>query len=253
MIVTERFTNRVEDYVKFRPSYPPEIIELMRREMNLSENSAVAEVGSGTGILTKMLLATGARVFGVEPNAAMRAAGENFLRNFGFDKFTSLDGAAENTSLMPQSIDLIVAAQAFHWFDRERTRREFERVLRPSGFVALVWNVREVDADDFSVDYENLLRQFGTDYAQVAERHSSQHYLLEFFGGEFAEKSFDYSQTFDLEGLTGRLNSSSYAPTPDAENYPAMMSALEQLFTRHARENKVKFNYQTKVYYGKLK
>ncbi len=116
----ERFSNRVENYVKYRPGYPREVLDLFRDEMNLTENSVIADIGSGTGISAKLFLENGNEVFGVEPNAAMRGAAEEFLREF--PKFKSVDGTAENTNLPDNSVDLVVAAQAFHWFDKDKTR-----------------------------------------------------------------------------------------------------------------------------------
>ena len=153
---TERFSDRVADYVRYRPSYPPDLLDCLRRNCGLTPHWIIADVGSGTGLLTKIFLENGNRVFAVEPNAAMRAAGEEFLR--GFEQLASREGRAEATGLEAHSVDLVAAGQAFHWFDRRRARAEFERILKPSGWVALVWNER-LTSTPFLADYEQLLHR----------------------------------------------------------------------------------------------
>ena len=164
---TERFTDRVENYSKYRPTYPAGVINLLKSECGLSPESDVADIGSGTGILAKLLLRNCKRVFGVEPNAAMRDAGKALLKNY--PTFITVAGSAENTTLPDASIDLITAGQAFHWFDEMKARVEFKRILKSGGFVALVWNDRRLDSTPFLAAYEQLLREFGTDYAQVQD------------------------------------------------------------------------------------
>lgn len=248
---TQRFSNRVDNYVRYRPDYPPQVIELMRGEMSLNDKSVVADIGSGTGIFAKSLLEAGAAVYGIEPNDAMREAGEFFLREF--PKFRSVNGTAEDTHLPDASVNFITAAQAFHWFEAEQTKNEFCRVLRQNGWVVLVWNERRLDADAFSSDYERLLQDFGTDIKRVAQKYITDTALPEFFDGNFQEKSFENSQSFDFEGLKGRLLSSSYIPTEGGENYAAMIAQLERIFERHKIGGRVQIFYDTKVYYRKLK
>src|SRR5688500_2394147 len=157
---TERFTSRVEYYAKYRPGYPTEVIELLRSECGLTPASIVADVGSGTGIFSEMLLKNGNTVIGVEPNAAMRGAAENLLR--GYLKFQSVNGSAEATTLANASVNLITAGQAFHWFDAAAARDEFVRIIQPRGFVVLIWNDRSLDSTAFLRGYETLLREYGT-------------------------------------------------------------------------------------------
>src|SRR5690606_11903763 len=152
---TRRFFDRVKDYVKYRPDYPSAAIDYIKEIAELSAGSPVADIGSGTGIFAKRLLETGASVFGVEPNAAMRSAAEEFLRSE--PNFTSIDGTAESTTLRDSSVDLVTAAQAFHWFDPKPTRAEFARILKPSGRIVLIWNERLTDATPFLVEFERFL------------------------------------------------------------------------------------------------
>jgi SAM-dependent methyltransferase len=245
-----RFDDRVENYVAYRPKYPAGVIEFLRGELGLTPDAMVADVGSGTGILSELLLGAGCQVVGVEPNDAMRAAAESRLKSCA--EFRSVKGTAEATTLEDASADFITAAQAFHWFDAERARAEFRRILKPGGRVVLVWNMRRTDATPFLRDYENLLREFGTDYAQVNCEQISEGRIAEFFAGEFRSKAFDNFQSFDFAGLRGRLLSSSYVPLEGHAKFEPMLEALRRLFDTHQRDGRVRVEYDTKVYYGKL-
>lgn len=246
----ERFSNRVADYVKYRPSYPTEVLDLFRAGMNLQPSSVIADIGSGTGISAKLFLENGNRVFGVEPNQAMRAAAEEFLREF--PNFKSINGTSENTTLKNDSVDFVVAAQAFHWFDRDRTRAEFKRILKNKGIVALLWNERHLDSNDFQREYENFLHQFATDYNEVRHENVTREVIGNFFQIEFKQATFQNSQTFDFEGLQGRLLSSSYTPTVEHPRFAAMIEELKRLFTKHAKDGKINILYDTNIYYGQI-
>src|ERR1700758_3146981 len=183
---TSRFSDRVENYVRYRPGYPPEALQALRSQCRLSSDHAIADIASGTGIWARMLLQNGNRVFGVEPNAEMRQAGERLLA--GFPNFTSVAGTAEATTLPNESVDVVTAAQAAHWFDRERARREFVRILKPGGWLVLLWNERLTDATAFLRAYEQLLLTFGTDYADVRHERTTEA-VNEFFDpAPFAER-----------------------------------------------------------------
>ena len=162
---TTRFTSRVGDYVRWRPTYPQELVTLLETETEVRPPAHVADVGSGTGISTVALLDAGYEVFAIEPNAAMRAAAEKSLA--GRTGFHSLAGTSAATGLLPASVDLVVAAQAFHWFDLPLTRVEFQRILKPGGYVALVWNSRKLSGTPFLQGYGQLLLEHGIDYQQV--------------------------------------------------------------------------------------
>jgi SAM-dependent methyltransferase len=248
---TERFSDRVENYVRFRPSYPPEAIDALCRQAGLKSDSRVADVGSGTGIFAALLLPHAARVFGVEPNAAMRAVGE---RSFGGDaRFVSVAGTAEATGLPGESVDLVTAAQAFHWFDASACRREFARILRPGGRVALIWNERLVDATPFLAAYEALLRRHATDYALVNHANLDASAVGAFYEPrDFTLIEFPNEQRFNFEGLKGRLLSSSYAPNAGHPAHGPMLRELEEIFGRHAEGGMVAFRYTTKLYLGSL-
>lgn len=246
-----RFTDRVSDYARYRPSYPPQLLDLLRDEMGLRPGHVVADVGSGTGILTEILLANGNPVLAVEPNRAMAEAARQRLGRF--PGFTDVDGRAEATGLPAAAADFIVAAQAFHWFDPARSGAEFRRILRPQGWAVLVWNIRRVDTTPFLVDYEAFLRTWGTDYNEVSARYRDEAALQALFGpGGYRTRRFDYRQGFDLDGLRGRLLSSSYTPAEGDPRRQPMLAALPALFARHQADGAVAFEYDTWVYYGRL-
>ncbi|MGI8787972.1 MAG: class I SAM-dependent methyltransferase [Pyrinomonadaceae bacterium] len=246
----ERFSDRVENYVKYRPDYPRDILDLFRDEMNLRENSIVADIGAGTGISAKLFLEYGNQVFGVEPNAAMRDAAENFLKDF--PHFKAVDGVAEKTTLDENSIDFVVAAQAFHWFDRENARAEFKRILKDGGFVVLMWNERQLDSTGFLRDYEKLLIEFGTDYAQVRHENITAETLRDFFQTDFRQAVFQNKQTVDFDGLRGRMLSSSYMPSAEGARFSGMIKNLETLFATHAKNGRIDILYDTRIFYGQI-
>ena len=247
----QRFSNRVADYVRYRPGYPSEIVPLLKTWTNLRAEHTVADIGSGTGLLSKVFLDFGNRVLGVEPNAEMREAGEEFLS--GYPKFTSVAGSAEATTLPSDSVDFVAAGQAFHWFQMPAARDEFHRVLKPGGRVLVIWNERLLDDTAFLREYEALLNRFGTDYAKVSESYPRAEQMLEFFGvNDFTSHSLPNFQEFDFEGLSGRLRSSSYAPPPGHPRFEPMMKDLRKLFDAHHQGDVVRMEYRTRVYSGKL-
>lgn len=245
---TERFSSRVENYSRYRPSYPKEVIEVLERECGLTRDSVIGDIASGTGIFTKLLLDHGNPVFGVEPNAEMRRAGEDFLKTC--PKFKSVNGTAEATTLLEASLDFVTAAQAGHWFDIPKARREFARILKPAGWLVLLWNERQTDSTPFLRDYEQLLLKFGTDYEQVRHEHTV---VGNFFHPHpCQERTFQLLQEFDYAGAEGRLLSSSYAPGPDHPNCAPMLGELRRIFDLHQQDGKVTFEYSTRLYYGHL-
>ena len=248
---TRRFSSRVENYIKYRPGYPHGVIETLREACQLTPASQIADIGSGTGILTELFLKNGNRVYGVEPNDEMRSAGERLLQ--GYPGFHSVVGRAEATTLADQSVDFVVAGQAFHWFEHEQARAEFMRILRPGGWVVLVWNEREVDTSPFLLAYERLLQRYATDYAQVDHRQVDQVALGTFFGpGGFRLKTFLHQQDFDFDGIRGRLLSSSYTAEPGHPNYEPMLAELVEIFQTNQVDGQIAFEYKTKMYYGQL-
>lgn len=246
----DRFTGRVDDYVRARPGYPRAIVDDLAAAGILSAGAVVADIGAGTGISTELFLAAGYEAIGVEPNAPMREAAEAALAHF--PSYRSRAGSAEQTGLPEASVDLVVAAQAFHWFDPTPTRAEFRRILRPPGWVALIWNARRATGTAFLEDYEQLLNEFGTDYAQVGHRGVGGERLTAFFGGPFTTRRYDNRQGLDLAGLRSRLLSSSYIPAAGEPAHAAMLQRLQEIFATHAVNGRVEFIYDTEVHSGKL-
>lgn len=245
-----RFSSRVENYAKYRPTYPAAVIDLLKSECGLKPDSVVADMGSGTGILSKLFLEYGNTVFGIEPNTPMRLSGEQNL--WRFSNFLSVNARAEATTLGPRSIDLVTAAQSFHWFDQTKARSEFARVLKPGGYVVLLWNERRVASTPFLRDYESLFLRYGIDYDKV--RHENvESQISHFYAPKpVTLKSIENLQKLDLDGLKGRTRSASYTPEPGDANFKALFSELEKVFQTHAKNGVVTVEYDTKVYYGRL-
>lgn len=245
---TSRFSDRVENYIRYRPGYPHLVLETLRNECGLTAANVIADIASGTGIWTKILLENGNAVYGIEPNADMRQAGERLLA--AFPKFTSVDAKAEATTLTDANVDFVTAAQAAHWFDRKRAREEFARILKPGGWLVLLWNERDVDTTPFLRDYEQLLLTYGTDYEEVRHERTTDS-VNEFFDpAPYEKRVFPMRQEFDYAGVEGRLLSSSYAPGPGHPNYEPMLRELRRIFDRHAETGRVAFDYKTRVYFG---
>ena len=247
---TERFSDRVDNYVKYRPSYPAQILTELSRHFAFNETQVVADIGSGTGILTGLFLKNGNPVFGVEPNSPMRKKAEQLLA--GSPNFTSIAGTAENSTLPAGSVDLVVAGQAFHWFDPIKAKTEFNRITRPPGLVVLIWNERTV-LTPFEKAYEKLLLRYATDYARIDHRNITPEQIGNFFSPRPVScLKFDNEQCLDFDGLKGRLLSASYIPQETAPNFAAMMADLHRLFEGCSENGKVCIGYTTLVYAGML-
>ncbi|PXW27650.1 class I SAM-dependent methyltransferase [Paraburkholderia caballeronis] len=247
---TRRFSDRVADYVKYRPTYPREVVTFVHAECAVAPGAPVADIGAGTGISARLFLDAGHPVFAVEPNAAMRAAADAWLA--GFPAYRSVAGTAEATTLDAASVDLVIAAQAFHWFDKAGARREFARILKPRGAIALFWNSRLLEGSAFLTGYEALLQRYCPDYARVAESYPDDAAMADWFGDGFEHRTvFPNAQWLDFDGLKGRLMSSSYAPKAGDPHHEPMLAALRELFDATARDGRVNFEYETRVYAGR--
>ncbi len=245
-----RFSDRVENYIRYRPTYPPAIVDMLRRETGLGPRSVIADIGSGTGISAELFLREDCTVFAVEPNKEMRTAAERLLGSRA--TFHSVDGTAEATTLEDQSVDFVTAAQAFHWFKPEPTRAEFTRILKLGGRVVLIWNERKLGATPFLRDYESLLIKHATDYATVRHENIDAQALGAFFaGGKYATHTFPNEQHFDYESLRGRLLSSSYAPAEGQPGHESMIADLKRIFDQHRTNGQVCFEYDTRVHMGR--
>ena len=247
-----RFNGRVDNYLRYRPRYPQDIIPFLRRDIGLAEDWRVADIGSGTGFLAERFVEFGCDVTGVEPNAAMRQAGDHYL--YSRDNFRSVDATAESTSLPGASFDLVTAGQAFHWFEPKRTRKEFRRILRPPGWIILVWNSRPVTQSTVTREYESILEELHHDYRQVAEKNTRPETMDGFLGNSatLAHVRFPNPQSYKWEQLRGRALSSSYAPLPSDRRHEWFVNALRALFDRRQEDGALAFMYETNLYWGKL-
>ncbi len=249
---TTRFSDRVDNYIKYRPHYPQEVITYLKENKIINENFIAADIGSGTGISAELFLPHVKKLFAIEPNKEMREAAERLLLNH--KNFISITGTAERTGLESNSVNTIIAAQAFHWFNNEESKNEFIRILKPDGYVILLWNVRRLGGTPFLEEYEKFLLKYGTDYIKVRHENVGVEDKVKFFSSQnFITKIFPNEQVFDFDGLRGRLLSSSYAPGKEHPKYDEMLGELEIIFDKHQQNGKVVILYDTELYFGKLK
>ena len=246
-----RFSDRVDDYVRYRPRYSHDVVHTVMQACGLLPEHRIADIGCGTGFLAEIFLQNGNCVTGVEPNPEMREAGRQYLA--GEKNFEMVAGTAEATTLESASVDFVVAGQAFHWFEPTATRREFSRILRPGGWGVLVWHDRNTQSTPFLRAYETFVRRFSTDYERVAHKYLANYEALQgfFAPNEMRMVTQHNSQRLDFDGLRGRLLSSSYIPK-SGERYDALMQELPRLFTDHAEDGSVVLEYDTRIYYGHL-
>ncbi len=253
---TQRFSDRVDSYRHYRPRYPGEIVDFLRDHCHLDPHASIVDVAAGTGLLTEIFLARDYAVTAVEPNDAMRDACASLIHRF--PKLRCVSGTAEMTGLPSHSADLVTVAQALHWFDLPPARAEFLRVLRPGGWCAIAYNERRVGGDPFHDGYERILREFGIDYEMVRSKYPHKQRLGEFFdsggtrSGTMRRVTFQNAQSFDLDGLRGRILSSSYMPQPGHPRYTAMMRQIEKLFAQCQDDGHVRMDYDCIVSYGRL-
>ncbi len=245
-----RFSDRVDDYIRYRPGYPPAVIESLNGEFGLKASHAIADLGSGTGISAELFLRHSNAVYAVEPNADMRGAAEKRLGRY--PSFHSIDGRAEATTLPDASVDWVVAAQAFHWFDVEAAQRECRRILKPDGRVVLLWNNRRLDSP-FMKDYEALIHRFAIDFHQINHENAEKDGRIDrFFGDAYERRTFPNEQVFEFNGVRGRLTSSSYMPKEGHPSFEELMAELHRTFDRHRQNGRVRFDYDTKMWVGPL-
>ena len=249
---TVRFSERAQAYASGRPGYPSEIATHLARELELAPGAVIVDLGSGTGISSRIFLQAGFRVKGVEPNAPMRAQAERALAQFS--GFVSVAGSAQATTLPDASSDCVVAAQAFHWFDLDATRAESLRILRRPPRASLMWNVHRTQESEFSRGYEQLLLEFGSEYPGIRERHTDEGSIGAFFGGSHWRRAeFQHAVELDFELLSARVNSTSYLPAPRDSAHAPMMKALQALFDATQRDGRVEMRYDTRVYFGLIR
>jgi SAM-dependent methyltransferase len=245
---TQRFADRVDDYVRFRPGYPAGLVPDLLRITGCDSTAAIADFGSGTGIFTELLLRQGVSVYAVEPNQSMRAAAEQRLGDN--PRFHSIDASAEDSGLQSASLDLVTAAQAFHWFNNDAAREEFRRIVKPRGQIALIWNRRDT-TQPFQHAYDQLLREFAPQYGKVNHMDLGSAQIARFFAdGAMQQLHYDNSQRLDFVSLLGRLKSSSYCPRENSPDYIPLVNELLALFDQYAKDGHIDFDYATQVFLG---
>lgn len=246
---SSRFDDRVEDYVRYRPGYPPQLLVFLD-QCGVALGTPVADIGSGTGITAKLFLDAGHPVFAVDPNRAMRAAADQALGDY--PGYRSVEGTAEETGLRAASVGLVTAGQAFHWFDPSRAMREFARILTSDGLIAIFWNSRRVGGTPFLEQYEALLQRFAPDYQHVSEKYSDDATMRAWFGAGFlGMQTFENVQRLDYPALLGRLMSSSYAPKPPHPAHQPMLERLREIFAATEEQGQVALTYDTRVFVGR--
>ena len=246
----ERFSDRVESYIRYRPDYPLAIFDFLSEKANFQTSTVVADIGSGTGISTEMFLRNGNKVYAVEPNKEMREAADRSLGSF--EKYVSVNGSSEVTTLPADSVDLIVAAQAFHWFERKIFKTECQRIGTQDAHCLLIWNERKVESD-FEKAYEDLLIRYATDYTSVDHRNIKLDDIAAFFApNEVQAETLYNEQLFDFNGVKGRLLSSSYAPNIGEPNYEPMIVYLREIFDQYQKNEQVGFSYDCKLFLGRI-
>jgi ubiquinone/menaquinone biosynthesis C-methylase UbiE len=244
-----RFSRPVENYIRYRPTYPQAVVEFLQETCQLTSTATIADIGSGTGLLSEVLLRNGYRVIGVEPNSDMQLASQQFLQTY--PRFTSVAATAEETTLDPHSIDLITAGQAFDWFEPTKTRQEFERILKPIGWVALIWNITRTDTP-FLAAYDQLWHKY-IDFQSHVRMGTQDNKIQAFYSpGSVKVKTFNNAQVVDYEGLKGRSLSSSFAPTPDRSEYAPMLKELEAIFQQYQIDGHVAIEYECRLCYGQF-
>ena len=246
-----RFSDRVENYIKYRPHYPTEIIDVLNEKIKFKKEWIIADIGSGTGISSELFVENSNTVFGVEPNNEMRLAAENYFKEK--PNFKSINGSAENTTLKSKSLDLIISGQAFHWFDRKKTRKKICLIVKNDKDIVIFWNERKTERNSFQKEYESFLNKYCEEYGKVTQKNISLLQFEELFGlKNYSLTKLENSQQFDFEGLKGRLQSSSYSPNSNNPIFRKMIESLHNLFNKYSIENLITFDYDTEIYCGKI-
>ena len=245
---TERFSDRVDNYAKYRPAYPEKILDYLK-EYNFSGSSVIADAGSGTGKLTELFLKNGNRTYAVEPNPDMRNMADSLLNKYA--NYVSINGTAEKTALGNASVDFVVVGQAFHWFDADKALNEFRRILKINGVLVLIWNDRKLDTG-FLIEYDSILKKYSKDYGEITHRNISDEVIEKYYSGDYKKYTIDNYQEFNFTELMGRFSSGSYTPKEGTDEYKDSYRSLEKIFHKYETNGKIVFKYDTKIYAGRI-
>lgn len=246
---TERFSGLADIYAKFRPGYSEEALTFIVKHCSLKAGDKLADIGCGTGISTRAMAKMGLAVTGVEPNKDMLEAAK---RESSSETVTVpivyLQAQAENTGLIDDTFNCILCAQAFHWFNPQQALLEFRRILKPGGWLALMWNERD-ESDNFTACYGNLIRTVpGASSVELSRGTAGEPLLTSNLYQNASKNDFKNEQKIDLEGLLGRAFSASYVPRPDSAEGKALELSLKLLFQEHEQSGTVILRYETSIY-----
>lgn len=246
----KRFSYRAENYDRYRPNYPSALIGFLQTHVSLNPTHVIADIAAGTGIFTEQIADWGNTIYVVEPNMYMRHIA--LQRLSAHKSCIFMDGTAEATGLPDQSVDLIVSAQAFHWFDLVKTKKEFSRIGRAGIYVAVIWNLRNTDSA-FEAGYEAFIRAYAEDYLNVSQRKMNTAEVLSFFAPNDPEyRIFEHVDYLTFEQLRGRTLSYSYMPDETSDTLPDVLASLTALFDTHQQDGKVRLSYKTRLFVGRL-
>jgi ubiquinone/menaquinone biosynthesis C-methylase UbiE len=243
-----RFDGKSGVYSKYRPRYPSEILRILEREIGFTQKRIVADIGSGTGILSELFLENGNTVYCVEPNLEMRRTAEKNLKGF-VPRYVSIEGAAEATNLRGDSIDLIAVGQALHWFDFVKARTEFRRVVKKRGHIAIVYNHRK-EKGEVEMAYKTIVDKFARNRAKVPDADDA--YAAKFLSAGFKKFIVPNSQTLDLQGMLGRLASASYMPNSTSPEWTKLKRDLRRVIDEFGSDGIATLHYDTVVYLGRI-
>lgn len=244
------FDGYAKDYTIGRPDYAPALISCMYEKYGLSQSSVIADIGSGTGKFAAHLLVRGSEVFCVEPNDDMRSTAENELS--GYKGFHSVRGDAENTSLEGCSIDFITTAQAFHWFDVARFKKECERILKPAGKAFLIWNMRDRN-DALNKDMHQIYTRYCPDFLGFnGGIKEDDERIKEFFDNRYDVISFDHPLLLNKERFIARSLSGSYSLQSGDDSYDIYRKEIAAVFEKYAINGTVSIANRSVAYIGKL-
>lgn len=248
----DRYSCKIEDYAKYRPDFPSEIIDFLYASGDISNSSVIADIGSGTGRFTRLLLEKGNLVYGVERNNEMRAKAEELLSKY--TKFISISGSAEETSLNSKSVDLITVAQAFHWFDKEKCLLEFKRIIKNNGKVFIVWDDFVGDYNDFSIEQGKVISQFRVVESENKGRKLTRAEMINKFfkNNKFRTMAFTHELYEGFDEFKGGILSASFTPKPGEENYEPFINKLQEVFDKYQQNGKVCTAFSSECYFGEL-
>jgi sterol desaturase/sphingolipid hydroxylase (fatty acid hydroxylase superfamily)/SAM-dependent methyltransferase len=242
---------RARAYAKFRPKYPPRVAVFLKKEYGLTDGRTVVDIGSGTGLSSLLFLKAGCRVYGIEPDAAMRSVADTELADY--DRFVNLRGDCRHVRLPDDIADFLVVAQALQWFDVEEARKECRRLLKDDGWCVLLWNQRPLRSSAFAKEYEHMLSELIPGYSNPTNPHRVDELVSSFLqGGHIQHREFENFHVLNFEGLLGRAMSSSYFPFPEEENYNALMQRLRELYEKYNENGHITFEYIVHLHIGKL-